>query len=234
MVYDRELEYWWGSGDEFCRRTDEAFIGLPFLSKIVDDAMVQADSIAQLGDFLRQTLLRCREHGIRLSKGKFVLGSEIPMAGFLIGTHGVKPDPAKMSALREFPRPKTVQELQGFLGLANQFGFFFPNLTQLTQPLRALLKKDTAFTWTAEHEEAFDASRRFLTSDVIVKPFDPALPTELLTDASKLWGLGFVLIQREPSGVPRLVQCGSRSLNSAEKNYAAEELECLAATWAIA
>ena len=34
------------SGDEFCQRTDEAFVGLPFLSKIVDDAMIQADSLA--------------------------------------------------------------------------------------------------------------------------------------------------------------------------------------------
>ena len=45
----------------------------------------------------------------------------------------------------------------------------------------------------------------YLASDILVKPFDPTLPTELLTDASKLWGLGFVLMQREQSGKPRLI-----------------------------
>ena len=146
------------------------------------------------------------------------------MAGYLIGKEGVRPDPQKMEALKDFPRPRSLLELQSFLGLANQFGFFFPNLTELTQPMRYLLKKNTAFIWTADHEKAFQETREFLTSDVILKPYDPSLPTALRTDASKLWSLGFVLLQRENGGKPRLIQCGSRSLNSAEKNYAAVEL----------
>ena len=68
---------------------------------------------------------------------------------------------------------------------------------------------------------------------MLVKYFDPNLQTELLTDASKLQGLGYALVQRQTDGQLRLIQCGSRSLTSAERNYARIELEALAIQWAI-
>lgn len=64
-------------------------------------------------------------------------------------------------------------------------------------------------------------------------PFDPSLKTELLTDASRLHGIGYALLQRDRFGKPRLIQCGSRSLSNAQKNYATIELECSAVMWAI-
>ena len=53
-----------------------------------------------------------------------------------------------------------------------------------------------------DHEEELKKAKKILTSDLIVKPFDPSLPTELLTYASKLHGLGFALIQKEKSVHP--------------------------------
>ena len=116
--------------------------------------------------------------------------------------------------------------------MANQLAFFIPDLTGHTLSLRALLKKDVAFQWLEEQQADFEAIKGLLTSDLLVKAFDPALPTEVLTDASRLHGLGFALIQREMDGRPRLISCGSRSLTSAEKNYATIELELLAVWYA--
>ena len=66
-----------------------------------------------------------------------------------------------------------------------------------------------------------------------MRPYDPENKTELLTDASKLFGLGFALVQTDESGRKYLVQCGSRSLKPAETRYAVIELEALAITYAI-
>ena len=63
--------------------------------------------------------------------------------------------------------------------------------------------------------------------------FDPRRRTEILTDASRLHGIGFALVQRDKSDKPFLIQCGSRSLTAAEKNYAIIELEMLAIVWAV-
>merc|ERR1712020_310447 len=82
------------------------------------------------------------------------------------------------------------------------------------------------------HQEEFAKAKEQLASEMLVKYFDPSLPTELLTDASKLQGLGYALV-RQADGQLRLIQCGSRSLTSAEKNYAVIELEALAIQWAI-
>ena len=80
----------------------------------------------------------------------------------------------------------------------------------MTVKTHTLLKKENAFVWLEQHEQEFEAAKALLCSDMLVRPFDSSLPTELLTDASRLHGLGFALIQRLPNGAPRLIHCGSR------------------------
>ena len=72
-----------------------------------------------------------------------------------------------------------------------------------------------------------------LTSPLLVKPFDKDLPTEILTDASRLNGKSCELTQTEANGSKGLITCGSTSMSSAQKNYAVIETECLAVMWAI-
>ncbi|KAG1649619.1 Equilibrative nucleoside transporter 4 [Nymphon striatum] len=57
--------------------------------------------------------------------------------------------------------------------------------------------------------------------------------TGLLTDASRLHGLGFCLIQHDKENNIRLISCGSCSLTPTQSRYATIELECLAIQWAI-
>ena len=68
---------------------------------------------------------------------------------------------------------------------------------------------------------------------MLVKPFDPTLDTFLVTDASRLYGLGYALLQKHTDNSQRLIKCGSCSLTSTQNNYATIELECLAIVWAV-
>ena len=111
------------------------------------------------------------------------------------------------------------------MGLANQLAHFVPDLAMAMTKMCALLKKGVAFQWLAEHQEEFEETKELLTSPLIVKYFDLTLPTSLLTDASSLNGLGFVLLQQENDGKTRLIQAGSRSMIDAEKRYAPIEQE---------
>ena len=52
------------------------------------------------------------------------------------------------------------------------------------------------------------------------------------TGTSRLYGLGFALIQRARDG-QSITQCGSCSLSKTQQRYATIELECLAIKWAV-
>ena len=222
------------SSDGFCERTDTILAPVPDMLKIVDDALLQAPTKEELLKKLEIALSCCRQHKLTLSSKKLTMGQSINFAGYIISADGVKPDPGQVKALKNFPVPTSLTELRSFLGLANQLAFLLPDLAHVTAGLRPLLKKDVAFLWLPEHQKSFEDTIILLTSDLIVKPFDPSFKTELLTDASRLKGLGYALIQRAPdSEQPRLIQCGSRSLNSAERRYAPNELECLGICYAV-
>ena len=114
------------------------------------------------------------------------------------------------------------------MGLANQLASFIPDLAQNTSKNRNLLSSKNAFLWLPNHEEEFQITKRILCSNMIVKPFDQNLKTYLITDASRLHGLGFALLQLEPTNKFRLIQCGSKSLNDTQRNYVTIENECFA------
>lgn len=221
------------SSDGFCSRTDHFLRPVPDLLKIVDDALLQAPTKQELLRNFKITLQCCRRHNLTLARRKVKMGQEISFAGYIISDGGVKPDPKRVVALTQFKRPKDVTEVRSFLGLVNQLGFFIADLAHITNPLRTLLRKGVAFQWLEDQEQAFQKAKQVLTSDLLVKPYDPSLKTELLTDAARLGGLGYALVQRHEDGTLRLIQCGSRSLSPAETRYATNELEALAICHAI-
>ena len=182
------------SGDEWCARSDHALAGLQGVTKLVDDILIQAATEEELFQRIREVLQRCRDHGIYISERKIAIGSSIKFAGHIISDQGVLPDNDKVAAITDFPTPKNIHELRSFLGLANQLGQFVPDLAHNTVKMRSLLKKDAAYVWLPFHEQEFQRVKRILTGDLIVKFFDPTQRTQLLTDASRLNGLGYALI----------------------------------------
>jgi hypothetical protein len=219
------------SSDEFCLRTDVLIEGLRWAKKIVDDCLLWAETLPQLYSRIRFVLERARKHNITISVSKLEVGSSITFAGFVISDKGIKPDPAKVAAIASFPAPTNITDLRSFVGLTNQLGFFIPDLAQASVALRQLLKKKNAWVWLPEHQAEMDQIKSMLSSNLVVKPFNPALETLLLTDASRLHGLGFALMQKETNG-HRLIQCGSCALTSCQSRYSTIELEALAILYA--
>ena len=156
---------------------------------------------------------------------------KIEFAGHIISDTGIKPGVKKFAAIRQFPTPTCIKDVRAFLGLANKLGSFIPDLAHMTSALRPLLKKGKSLNWLPEHENAFEKIKEILTSDMVILPFDPNLDTILLTDASRLHGMGFALIQIK-KGNMRLIQCASSSLTPTHQRYAVCELECMAVQWA--
>lgn len=222
------------SNDEWCRSSDWLIEGLRWCKKIVDDILIWADDYPQLYRRLRTVLKRCREFNVTISLKKMEISNKLHFAGYVVFDGGIKPDPEKIAAISDFPTPRSTTDVRSFLGLAQQLSFFLPDLAQSTPRMRELTGSKAVFRWLHEHQVELDNVKKILTSDMLVKPFDPDLETFLLTDASRLFGIGFALMQREHQGRGhRLIRCGSCSLSDTEKRYSTVELECLAIVYAM-
>ena len=222
------------SSDEWCKRSDEVIRGLEGTQKIVDDILVTGVSLEQLQDRVEQVLQRCQKYSVSISHKKFVIGERVKFAGHVVSSSGIEPDPDTVAAIANFPCPKDKTELRRFLGLANQLGAFNPDIAHMSSNLRPLTSSKAAFLWLDDHQRDFEKMRSLLSSSKsCVSFFDPCLKTEVLTDASRLQGLGFALVQRDENSGLKLISCGSRSLTPAESRYATVELECLAVQWAV-
>jgi hypothetical protein len=207
---------------------------VPNVEKVVDDLLIHNATFPEHVCNVIQVLERCREHGITLNPKKFAFGKQnVTYVGYQVGTEGIAADPTKLNAIAKFPTPTNISELRSFMGLVNQLGSFSKEISELAEPLRPLLKKYNIFAWNANHDAAFTAVKAALVSPANLQPFDPSLPTELRTDASRTKGLGYALLQIRPSGELSLIECGSRFISETESRYAMIELELLAAVWAM-
>ena len=146
--------------------------------------------------------------------------------GQLFTSDGLKPDPMKVDAIANMPRPDDKKAVQRLLGCVNYLARFMPKLSEVSEPLRKLTEKNVMFMWESQQEEAFQAIKNMITTAPVLKYYDVASETTIQCDASES-GLGATLLQ---NGQP--VAFASRSLSTAERNYAQIEKECLAIVFA--
>jgi hypothetical protein len=147
--------------------------------------------------------------------------------GHIITDSGIKPDNSKIEAIQSMPCPSSRKDLERFLGMINYLGKFIPNLSDITAPLRELLKQDNEWVWLEQHQKAVDQLKNLITSAPVLAFYDVSKPIKVSVDASQE-GIGAVLIQSE-----RPVAYASRSLTECEKRYAQIEKEMLAVVFGV-
>jgi len=95
----------------------------------------------------------------------------------------------------EWPHPKTINQLRGFLGLTGYYRKFNKGYASLATPLSNLLKRET-FHWSDKAEAAFQQLKTVITPQPVLALPNFELPFEIETDASDN-GIGVFLTQRK-------------------------------------
>ena len=95
-------------------------------------------------------------------------------------------------------------------------------MSEVTAPLRELIKKNVEFHWLDIHDKAFSDLKKILIDPEALRYYDVAKPVTLQVDASQ-HGLGAALIQDNGP-----VAYASKALNETQRRYAQIEKELLA------
>lgn len=229
----------------FQRLMQRCLSGLTVESVLVylDDIIIYSANFTDHLKHLNAVFHRLWKHGLKLRVDKCsFLQPEVGFLGHIVTRRGVKPDPAKIEAVQNWPVPTTIKDIRAFLGLAGYYRRFVAGFAKIARPLNALLtgvatdKKagSRQIIWTDECQNAFQKLKTVLVEAPVLAYADFTLPFRLYTDASNQ-GLGAVLAQVQ-DGVERVVAYASRSLHPTERNdanYSSFKLELLALKWAI-
>ena len=220
----KKMPFGISSAREVFQKKNEAIFGdIDGVEVIFDDIIIAAKDKHKHDEIMRKLFQRAREANVKFNPAKLQYRvNEVKYMGNIVSESGLKPDVEKVRAIIQMPTPQNREELQRFLGMVNYFSQSIPNQSEITASLRSLLKKDVAWIWFMEHTQAVEHLKDILSSQPVLKFFDPPKPLKLQVDASKS-GLGACILR-----VWHPIAYASRSLIPAEEHYAQIEKELLA------
>ena len=110
---------------------------------------------------------------------------------------------------------------------------FIPDYATISEPLRQLTKKDSAWLWGPQQQSAMEKLKSQLMKNTTMAYFDPSKKSTILVNASPV-GLGAILSQSSQNneGNDSIIAYASRALTPVEQRYSQTEREALAILWA--
>lgn len=110
--------------------------------------------------------------------------------GHMIIEHGVPLDPGKVVSVIQWPQPKNVKGVRGFLGLNVYYSKFIRDYGKIERPLTELTKKDN-FKWGMEAQQGFDELKgRLTTTHVLALLYFPkSFLIECDASGGEIWAI---------------------------------------------
>ena len=223
-----------GGPATFQRLMDQLLQGLEYKIALayLDDIIVYGVDVPQCLERLRIVFDRIRAAGLKLKPKKCeMFKKELLYLGHIVSGDGIKCDPAKIAAVKNWQPPRTVRQVRVFLGTINYYNRFVKDFSAIAKPLYQLTKKGQKFIWTKACAVAYEILKhRLITAPIMAYPRPEGLYI-LDTDASG-HAIGGVLSQMQVNDAgeeeEKVIAYGSRTLNTAETRYCTRRREMLA------
>ncbi len=169
------------------------------------DIIVSAPSYQQLLQRLGEVCKHMGTMDIKLNISKCPIGqTEIKFLGHIVFKEGFRPDPGNIEAITKMKAPTNLKEVRRFIGMVGFYRKHVLNFSKIPSPLTDLTRKNQAYKWMVECQQAFEELKTLLIKAPILAKAKLSKQFILETDASQRH-IAAVLLQYDEEGLPRTI-----------------------------
>ncbi|MBW0589793.1 hypothetical protein O181_129508, partial [Austropuccinia psidii MF-1] len=171
----------------------------------VDDIIIYSETWEDHVQYTYRVLSKCTPINLKVSLKKCDLHQQELLAlGHKVSGLSMEIDHNKAAAVLQKPVPRSIKEMQSFLGFASYYRNQIKNFSHITSNLYKLCSKDIVFEITKERRDAYERIKYELTNEPVLILHDFELPFKLYINAACSQGLGAALHQTQiVDGEPR-------------------------------
>ena len=193
----------------------------------IDDVLIYSENLEQHIQLVKKVLKKLADYNLAIAAHKSTFHvPEVEFLEYILNETGVTMSERKVEAVKKWKVPKSVKDIQRFLGFANFYRRFIKGFSGIGRPITNLLRKETKFEWKIEATKSFTELKEAFTSAPILRHFNPELEVIIETDASN-FAIGCVLSQKWEKRL-HPVAFHLRKMTPAEMNYDVHDKELLA------
>jgi hypothetical protein len=144
----------------------------------IEDILIYSENEEEHKALVKEVLKRLKKAGlcVSLAKSKFHV-VEVEYLGYHISNEGISMCQKKVSTIQDWSSPRTVKDIQSFLGFANFYTRFIEGFSRICRPMTELTNDKVPFVWSDECEESFKLlKQKFMEAPILVH-FFPEQPT---------------------------------------------------------
>ena len=168
-----------------------------------------------------------------LNPKKTIFGlQEGKLLGHIILEKGIKIDPTRIDGILHISHPRSLKELQSFIGKINFLRRFIPNLAELLKNITNMLKKNVGVKWTLPAKQSFELVKKALTQTPVLISPNFTKDFYIFSFASE-HTIAVVLLQNNDLGQEQPISFFSRALRDAPLKYNIMEKTALALVKAL-
>jgi len=198
----------------------------------LDDVLVHGKTFEMVFERLTEVFRRLARANLTLRLDKCNLFvRRVKYLGYIVEEGLLRPNVAKVEALKKAVCPKNVRGVRSLLGLLGFYRQFIHHFSSKAEPLTRLLKKGVPFVWEAEQEAAMKSLIEGLADRVLANPgVEEKLKLE--TDASDI-ALGAILSCSKDGINWRPVEFASKTFCGTQQRWPVHEREAFAIVWSL-
>ncbi|XP_031338074.1 uncharacterized protein K02A2.6-like [Photinus pyralis] len=216
------LPYGIKSASEVFHKRFKQIFNMEGVQTYIDDLVVYGSSKLEHDKRLFNVLELAKKHNVKFNAEKCQFGlSRIKFLGFIFDEFGQTVDNEKVLAITNMKTPSNKKDVQRLLGMLTYLSKHIIKLSELTAPLRELIKNDTVWHWDERHDKCFDRIKTVISNVPVLQHFNINKKCTISADCSKD-SIGAVLLQ---AGQP--IAYTSKALTLTQRNYAQIEKELL-------